>query len=457
MSERIQIEENKFCFIICSNNSLFLEECLFYISRLEIPRGYEVETISIGEAKSMTAGYNEGMRASNAKYKIYLHQDVFIVYPGFLQSVLDIFKSDETIGMIGMVGAPKMSVNGVMWNDYRQGALYGVSPERVKKDSYKYRITDGLYEVEAIDGLMMITSADLYWRQDLFDGWDFYDVSQSLEFNRKGYKVVVPEQHFPWCRHEDGGIMNLANYDKYRKICMEEYREYFYPEKFTVGKAKVNADIAALKKKEYMTVIVANQWNLLNETLESLNQFSNMNSSQIIIVDNGSRDGMSYWLKRQKDYNYIICGEITEGYSAILNEVIEQFVEEENLFVLTAGLTILPGCVRNLNQALNKNPKTGAVFGKNIAYGFRNISDAIRYSQRLMKKGTAKKAAKLPFQGVLLSNKILKQSKGFEEKLFLPQEVLEEYSVRKSENQYEYYEVSNALFYQTEDGSGYRQ
>ena len=190
------MNEKEICFIMCTNNQKYMEEAVYYISHLNVPEGYEISFLAVEDAKSMTAGYNEGMNASNAKYKIYLHQDVFIVYPGFLQSVLDIFKSDETIGMIGMVGAPKMSVNGVMWNDYRQGALYGVSPERVKKDSYKYRITDGLYEVEAIDGLMMITSADLYWRQDLFDGWDFYDVSQSLEFNRKGYKVVVPEQHF---------------------------------------------------------------------------------------------------------------------------------------------------------------------------------------------------------------------------------------------------------------------
>ena len=77
-------------------------------------------------------------------------------------------------------------------------------------------------DVEAVDGLLMVTKEDLPWREDLFDGWDFYDVSQSFEFRKKGYRVVVPEQKKPWCAHDDG-TMNLWSYDGYRKIFLTEY------------------------------------------------------------------------------------------------------------------------------------------------------------------------------------------------------------------------------------------
>ena len=140
MSQKLGIMENKICFIICSNNSLFLDECLLYISRLEIPLGYELETISIRDAKSMTSGFNEGMMATNAKYKVYLHQDVFIVYKNFLQSILDIFHSDPMIGMIGMVGSLKIPVDGVMWHGYRAGALYSSTPNKKEYDSYMYQV-----------------------------------------------------------------------------------------------------------------------------------------------------------------------------------------------------------------------------------------------------------------------------------------------------------------------------
>lgn len=224
------MDDKKFCFIICTNSKLFYDECVNYISRLIVPDGYRIEVIGVTGAESMTSGYNQGMKASDAKYKIYMHQDVFVLYPYFLQSILDIFDTDEKIGMIGMVGAEKMAADGVMWHDWRRGDLYeGNIEDRfddLSYETYEYCLEDGLWNVQVIDGLMMITSRDVQWREDIFDGWDYYDVSQSFEMLRAGYKVVVPEQGLPWCLHDDG-ILNLKNHDKYRRICIREYSKMF--------------------------------------------------------------------------------------------------------------------------------------------------------------------------------------------------------------------------------------
>ena len=220
------MKENKICFILCTNQQSYFDECMEYINRLFIPEGFEIEVLGVTQAKSMAAGYNEGMEASDAKYKVYLHQDVFIVYPFFLEALLQIFESDDRIGMIGMVGTPHMSPDGIMWNGYRMGNLHGVFPPQFAYEEYRYRLTDGLHQVEAVDGLLIATSKDIRWREDLLDGWDFYDVSQSFEMLRKGYLVVVPEQKNAWCVHDDG-ILNLRQYDVYRRICMEHYAEFF--------------------------------------------------------------------------------------------------------------------------------------------------------------------------------------------------------------------------------------
>lgn len=216
------MDANKFCFVICSNEPYYLQECLLYIGLLEVPEGYSTQVLSVEDAVSMAAGYNEGMEASDAKYKIYLHQDVFILYRRFLYAVLDIFQSDETIGMIGMVGSTKMPRCGIMWYSEREGALYNCNVPMMDYEQYDYRLSDGLHEVEAVDGLLIATSQDIPWREDLFDGWDFYDVSQSYEFRRKGLRVVVPEQNNAWCFHDDG-ILNLFDYDHYRHIFLKEY------------------------------------------------------------------------------------------------------------------------------------------------------------------------------------------------------------------------------------------
>lgn len=216
------MNDKKFCFIICSNDRLYAQECLYYINQLHIPKDYEIDALTIEDAHSMTAGYNEGMRYSDAKYKVYLHQDVFIVNRNFLQDCLDIFQKDEKIGMIGNVGAEKLPASGIMWDVDRFGKVYEQHNYETVLLSNDIQTGKEYMEVEAIDGFLMVTQYDIPWREDLFDGWDFYDCSQSMEFIRQGYKVVVPCMGEPWCVH-DCGFVNLENYEKSRKKFVVEY------------------------------------------------------------------------------------------------------------------------------------------------------------------------------------------------------------------------------------------
>ena len=217
------MNEKEICFIICSNDEVYLRECLYYISQLIVPEGYSIDVLTVTEAKSMTAGYNEAMRCSKAKYKVYLHQDTFIVNPSFIGDCLKVFQSDEKIGMLGNIGAKKLPDNGVMWDADRFGMLY----EQHIYETALLSNTAGMekekaLDVEAIDGFLMVTRYDLPWREDVFDKWDFYDASQSMEFIKKGYRVVVPYMEKPWCVH-DCGFVNLERYEEERKKFVKEY------------------------------------------------------------------------------------------------------------------------------------------------------------------------------------------------------------------------------------------
>lgn len=215
------MNEKKICFIMCVNDEVYEKEQLKYIQELKIPTGYEIEIFSIWEATSMTSGYNEAMHASDAKYKVYMHQDAFIVEPYFIEKMLAVFREKE-IGMLGVVGSPSLPENAIMWNGKRTGGLYYNC--RYGTSESQFGNIEGAYQdVEAVDGLLMATQYDLPWREDLFDGWDFYDVSQSAEFSRRGYRVVVPKQKHPWCIHDDG-FLGVKNYYRYREIFLKEYK-----------------------------------------------------------------------------------------------------------------------------------------------------------------------------------------------------------------------------------------
>lgn len=226
------MNQNKIAFIICFNNEIFLNECITYINRLEIPYGYETEFLTITDAPCITSGYNEGMRSTDARYKIYLHQDVFLLNRHFLYDILSIFQSDSHIGMVGLVGYPSISANGCMWKcGHILGAypFYGTKHAYPHADysAYHYNIShDGISDVALIDGLCMITAYDLPWNTEDLTGWDFYDAFQSMEFLLHGYRVVVPNQTLPWFVHDDGKLLSMWDYDRYRQIFLKKYRKY---------------------------------------------------------------------------------------------------------------------------------------------------------------------------------------------------------------------------------------
>lgn len=215
------MNQKKIAFIMCANDEQYEQEARHYIKRLRVPMGYETEMIVIHGAKSMTEGYNRAMQQTDAKYKIYLHQDVMIIEQDFLANILKIFENRE-IGMIGMVGSPRLPENGVMWYGRRIGCIYSSSAYFMVNSLFGN--VEGEYQqVEAVDGLMMITQYDIAWREDLFKKWDFYDISQCQEFQKKGYQIIVPNMQRPWCIH-DCGAWDLKNYFVEREIFIREYK-----------------------------------------------------------------------------------------------------------------------------------------------------------------------------------------------------------------------------------------
>lgn len=218
------MNEKKFSFIICCNNESYLEECSLYLRQLAVPKDFTTDIIPIRGAASMTAGYNEGMRLSDAKYKVYLHQDVFILNRNFIADTLSVFEKDARIGMLGMAGTKKLPPNACMWTTpMRTGAMFS-SVLNTVEDRFDIPVpaSRGMTPVQAIDGLLMITCQDIPWREDLELGWDFYDVSQSLEFAKAGYRVAVPYQETPWVLH-DNGFLHLGGYHASRAVFLREY------------------------------------------------------------------------------------------------------------------------------------------------------------------------------------------------------------------------------------------
>lgn len=214
------MNDHKIAFIVCTNNQVMMNECTTYINGLKVPEGYATDVITITDAKSICSGYNQAMNKCDAKYKIYLHQDIFITDENFILKLLDIFASDEKIGMIGLIGAPHLDKNAIMWEMPRVGNLMTDRIDHMDLGVHPGEIIDA----DCVDGILMATQYDIPWRDDLFKGFHFYDISQSFEYRRKGYRVVVQDTDNDLVIH-DAGVPGMFDWERDRQICLKEYKD----------------------------------------------------------------------------------------------------------------------------------------------------------------------------------------------------------------------------------------
>lgn len=279
------MKENKVAFITCVSDQKLYQKSLAYINNLQIPEGIEVEIIPIMTDKSITTAYNEAMNKSDSKYKVYLHEDVYIQNTKFIYDILNIFKSDENIGIIGVAGAKIIPISGIWKEDPRKvGKIF--QNNKGCFELLKYNKVKDLYtEVKGIDGLIMITQYDLLWRDDIFNGRHFYDLSQCVEFLRKGFKVVVPNQENAWCIHDCADIDTSEDLEVFRNKFLDTYSKDIFP--------LVSILIPAYNQTKY-----------LQQALDSaLNQ--NYRNTEIIICDDSTTSDVQklveeYMLKTNK-------------------------------------------------------------------------------------------------------------------------------------------------------------
>lgn len=222
------MNEKKICFVICTNDEKKYTKCIKYIDKIILPINYVKEILPIINAPSMTTAYNFAMKNTDAKYKIYLHQDVYIINKNIIFDMLKLFKKYSQLGIIGIAGAKLLPTNCV-WGAASQkyGLIYHyleMNNELWLSDYGKNNKIQGDYEsVEAVDGLLMMTQYDIQWREDLFDGWHYYDLSQCMEFLKSGYEVGIPNVSEAWCIHEAQN--NLAGYEEAQKKFINEYKD----------------------------------------------------------------------------------------------------------------------------------------------------------------------------------------------------------------------------------------
>ncbi|SHK70243.1 hypothetical protein SAMN05216582_11338 [Selenomonas ruminantium] len=219
------MDPHKITFIMCVNDEAQFREAVLYLRHLWIPSGMTAEILPIGGASSMCAGYEQGrLAAADAKYKVYMHQDVLVIRKNLIEELLQLF-ADPRVGLIGLAGCEQLPPSGIWWDGQglHNKVAHALRAEHISVPSENVPKC----RVQAVDGVLLATQYDIPWRADLLTGWHFYDISISQEYRGQGYEVMLPRQDEPWIIHQTKHSMAGEDYEEQRQIFLQAYRRFY--------------------------------------------------------------------------------------------------------------------------------------------------------------------------------------------------------------------------------------
>lgn len=198
-------EETKRRMALCSEQISFIT-CVndpekYYESLATWPRG---ENIMVPRPKSMARGYNEGLSKSTAPIKCFIHQDVKIFEPFFVEKVKGLL---EDFDLIGVLGASQI---GMRWD---------VGRILIHDKQYAPRLVE-YEECDYLDGLLLITDLPLEFDESN-ESFHFYDMDICEQVRRMGGKVACVDllvEHSP-----DEGRNVKQEWEKAKKWFMNKW------------------------------------------------------------------------------------------------------------------------------------------------------------------------------------------------------------------------------------------
>ena len=244
-----------------------------YLDAVDVPQGYEVELIEVPAGGYVADTYRRAMEQSDAKYKVYLSAGSILLRLNFFAEMLRIFEADAGIGIMGLVGAKQLSTTGLL------AASPFVKGRLLYTDDTGFRgaeIEGAMEEVMAVSADLIATQYDIPWRSDLFHRDCFFVEAQCIEFRRKGYHAVVPQQDAPWLlTSKRTGAADEAS----REVFLDTYSMEIYP--------LVSIIIPTFERPHYFRLALES---VLAQTYRNLDIFITDNSHNTETADMMRRD-----------------------------------------------------------------------------------------------------------------------------------------------------------------------
>ena len=204
-----------------------------------------------------------------------------------------------------------------------------------------------------------------------------------------------------------------------------------------------------MEYREICIVMIAhNQLNEVQIAVKNLKMVGQNILCKLVVVDNGSEDGLGEWLKNQNEFDYILCENEVENYADILNTVIKEFCIDCDLMLLNPSMLFLPGCLETLQKVLYQEESIGVVCPVIGANSTEMDLAAVTKAAAECQNNNCEQVMSFNEKAALIKLDFLKSIGEFDDKLILPSNVAIDYSFRGRLKGFRFLEAEYAFLYQ---------
>ena len=374
-------------FLTLVNNETQYATCLRYLDALQIPAGYSVEKVAVYGATSMAEGYQRAMESSTARYKLYVHQDTYLVHRGLLLELLHLFDTYPRLGMVGVVGATRLPRKAIWWlnnafhcygrlREYFRPGGFPASlylRDRVLHFS-RFRQVVGDYQPAAVvDGLFLATQYDLPWANSL-GGFELYDHVQALEFIKAGLEVGIARQEAIWCLHwgppetRSREQLSLRDDDMFRRAAVLRQRNPTFigvPVRKLLWQHRHAIQFSNPARERLGVVIVASDGGeaLLRALGAVLPQCDALNQidSEVVVIGNASTQAVAEDVHREFPGVFVLPRPAEGGPASACNVGLRHLGFPAYVLVMDDRAEVSAGTLARMVQYLREHPSTAGV------------------------------------------------------------------------------------------------
>jgi len=351
---------------------------------------YSIRLIANRHNLGYSAAINQGIRSSTAPWLVFLNPDT-VVPPRWLEYLRQHFQSPNiaAVGPISNFAAGRQSVA-----SHWDGALpEGMGPEEAS--TVIHGLNNGkAEETRLLIGFCLMTRREVVDRiggldERLFLGTD--DLEFSWRARLYGYRLLIATDCFVYHKGQHSfGTMNTATTSALVRrsenalfgILEESYGKGRVPDPidlwdidwFTPDNACYNQNVASrqllyfpkgssLDDPLYSVIILT--WNQIDYTRECLDalQRTTPERHEVIIVDNGSRDGTVEWLQEHAAGDprcRLVLNSENRGFAAGCNQGLS-IARGEWLVLLNNDVVVTPDWLQGLSRCHHTTPHAGIV------------------------------------------------------------------------------------------------